>query len=601
MGMFTRKEPGTTSSSSPAEAARRRRMALTASSPAAARTRIAPRATNPDGSRPQQPLPYTAVRSLTASARRVNLDDPNAVEMLARVRNGNVWQSEAWEYYDAIGEIKYAFTLVANVMSRVRLYPARIDDPADAPAALSPKTDDETELRVVEALNRLKSSFGGQPALMRDAALNLCVTGECNLVQTPATSFPISPESWDIRSVDELSVANGRVSVQTTRNAKGDEIQVLPKNAFVARIWRQHPRFSSEADSSLRGMLDLCAELLLLNRTFRATERSRLNSGMMYLPDGLSVAASPDPNDIDLDGDDSVDPALLAGSTSSATADEDEFEEALIEAMTAPIQDEDSAAAVVPLIIRGPAELADKIKQFKFERSFDPALAERSDRVLERIMQGLDVPKDIVTGLSNVKYANALQIDESLYKAHIEPLALLICDALTYVYLRPLLRAMGVPEPEIDRYVIWYDPSEVTTRPNRAEDADAGYDRYIVSEAAWRRSHGFTDDDEPTAEELAERLVIERGSITPEFTEAMLQVIAPDVMQKVRDASQASAGENAVPQELMEAIGGTPATPAEPPEEIPPGVDPFAPPTDGPAPSTTPTPNDTVSPQELLQ
>ena len=52
--------------------------------------------------------------------------------------------------------------------------------------------------------------------------------------------------------------------------------------------------------------------------------------------------------------------------------------------MTTPIRDEDSASAVVPLIIRGPAELGDKIKQFKFERSFDPALAQRADRVLER-------------------------------------------------------------------------------------------------------------------------------------------------------------------------------------------------------------------------
>jgi hypothetical protein len=536
---------------------------------------------------------------MTASARRINLDDQNAVELLARARSGNEWQSEAWEYYDAIGEIKYAFTLVANVMSRVRLYSARIDDPAEAPTQLDPDTDDKVEAMVVGALVRLSSAFGGQPGMLRDAALNLCVTGECNLVQTPASAFPKVDESWDIRSVDEMVVGNGRVSVKTARDARMQDIQLLPKNAFVARIWRQHPRFSNEADSSLRGMLDLCAELLLLNRTFRATARSRLNAGMMYMPDGLSVSASPDPTDIDLLGDDSVDAAALAGASASVTADEDEFEEALIEAMTTPISDEDSAAAVVPLIIRGPAELADKIKQFKFERSFDPALAARSDRVLERIMQGLDVPKDIVTGLANVKYANALQIDESLYKAHIEPLALLICDALTYVYLRPMLRALGVDEPEIEKYVVWYDPSEVTTRPNRAEDADAGYDRYIVSDDAWRRSHGFTDDDVPTPDELAKRLVMERGSITPEFTEAMLQVLAPKLMASMREASQASA-ENPVPDEIMQAIGGTPATPAEPAEVIPEGVDPFAPPT-APAPPTSPTPSDTVSPQELLR
>lgn len=593
MGLFTRGEPSTTPA---AVANRRARARLTAVSPANAAI-SSPRPTyNPDGSRPAQPLPFTAVRSMTASARRINLDDQNAVEMLARARNGNEWQSEAWEYYDSIGEIKYAFTLVANVMSRVRLYAARVDDPAEPPTPIDVNTDNTDEKRVALALSRLSGSFGGQPGMMRDSALNLCVTGEFNLVQTPPNVLPSTKESWDVRSVDELKVTNGRVTIQTSRDARQLDIQLLPTKAFVARVWRQHPRFSNEADSSLRGMLDLCAELLLLNRTFRATERSRLNSGMMYLPDGLSVAASADPDDVDMGGDDSVDSATLAGDTSSVNADEDEFEEALIEAMTTPINDEDSAAAVVPLIIRGPAELADKIKQFKFERSFDPALAERSDRVLERIMQGLDVPKDIVTGLSNVKYANAMQIDESLYKAHIEPLALLICDALTYVYLRPLLTAQGVDEHELKKYVIWYDPSEVTTRPNRAEDADAGYDRYIVSEAAWRRSHGFSDEDVPTADEITRRLIVERGSITPEFTEAMLQVLAPKLMEKVRDASQASA-ENPVPPELMDALEGTPATAPDAPEVIPEGVDPFAPPGTPP----TSTPDDTVSPQELLK
>jgi hypothetical protein len=92
---------------------------------------------------------------------------------------------------------------------------------------------------------------------------------------------------------------------------------------------------------------------------------------------------------------------------------------------------------------------------------------------------------------------------------------------------------------------------------------------------------------------------MERGSITPEFTEAMLQVLAPKLMASMREASQASA-ENPVPDEIMQAIGGTPATPAEPAEVIPEGVDPFAPPT-APAPPTSPTPSDTVSPQELLR
>jgi hypothetical protein len=251
------------------------------------------------------------------------------------------------------------------------------------------------------------------------------------------------------------------------------------------------------------------------------------------LPDGLSVAASPDP-DYPYDDDDSMNQAYTPEEAA------DEFEDQLMDAMTTPIRDEDSASAVVPLIIRGPAELGDKIKQFKFERSFDPALAQRADRVLERILQGLDVPKDIVTGLANVKYSNALQIDESLYKAHIEPLMLLIADAITVVYLRPYLIANGFDPAQVERICVWYDPSQVATRNDRAADADAGFDRGVISGDAWRRSHGFTEQDGPTPTEVALRLLREKGAITPELTEAMLGAVAPDVMKATRLASQAT-------------------------------------------------------------
>jgi hypothetical protein len=506
------------------------------------------------GGVPARPLPYTAVRTLTAAARTVNLQSADEIAKLAKRRGGDAWQSEAWEYYDAIGEVKYALNVVANILSRVRLYAAEVEDPSQPPAQADP--DSPGGAAAIQALKRLDSAYGGQPGLMRDAGLNLAVAGECYLVQVPPGTYPHeTPESWDVRSVDELSVTtNGVATLQTRRDGDASSKQKLPKGAFIARIWRPHPRFSDEADSSMRGILDNCAELLLLNKTFRATAKSRLNAGMLYLPDGLGVAATADP---DLDEDATTDPADPAFATADTT-ETDDFEEALLDAMTTPISDEESAAAVVPLLVRGPEQLADKIKLIKFERSFDPALVVRADRVLERIMQGIDVPKDVVTGLANVKYANAVQIDESLYRAHIEPLALLLCDALTVIYLRPALRAAGIAPSELHRYVIWYDPSEVTTRPNRSEDANSGYEKTVLSGAAWRRAHGFTDEDAPDPTEIAVRMLVDRGPITPELAEALLNVIAPDVMSQVRAHSQAS-NPAPLPPDVAQALGGGPA------------------------------------------
>ena len=512
-----------------------------------------------------QSLPYSTPRAMTAAAARISLNDKGEVEHFKQRRAGasSDWQGEAWEYYDAIGEVKYAFNLVASVVSRIRLYAAAVDNPAETPVSVRSSNfiDPRLASAAERALARLDSAYGGQAGLLRDAALNLSVSGECYLVQFPAKTGTGTPESWDIRSTDELQVDSknaymiiSRRDVTSASRGGNNNAIKLPNQAFVGRIWRVHPRYSEEADSSLRGLLDLCAELLLLNRTFRATARSRLNAGALYLPDGLSVAAQGDP-DYPYDDENEINPGVTVEEA------EDEFEDQLIDAMTTPIRDEDSASAVVPLIIRGPAELGDKIKQFKFERSFDPALAQRADRVLERILQGLDVPKDVVTGLANVKYSNALQIDEALYKAHIEPLMLLIADAITVVYLRPALIASGFTEEDVKRICVWYDPSQVATRNDRAADADSGFDRMAVSMEAWRRAHGFSAADAPDAKELAIRLLIEKGALSPELSEAMINAISPEFMNKIREVQNAGSPTPITPeiqQALDEAAGLTP-------------------------------------------
>jgi hypothetical protein len=521
-----------------------------------------------------EPAAYNTPRALTAAAAQIKIGDKTEAEQFKARRQSasSSWQTEAWEYYDAIGEIKYAFNLVAAVVSRIRIYAASVDNPAEAPVpvTLSSNIDPQLARAAERALARLNSAYGGQAGLLKDAALNLQVTGECYLVQVPERLGTGLPESWDMRSVDELQLdSRGNYVISPIRDISGSSSNQtsksaikLPKDAFIGRIWKSHPRYSLESDSSLRGLLDLCAELLLLNRTFRATARSRLNAGALYLPDGLSVASSPDPDyPYDEDGE--------YNEQYNAEEAADDFEDQLIDAMTTPIKDEDSASAVVPLIIRGPAELGDKIKQFKFERSFDASLVQRADRVLERIMQGLDVPKDVVTGLANVKYSNALQIDEALYKAHIEPLMLLIVDALTVVYLRPYLIANGYDEEAVAKIQVWYDPSQVATRNDRATDADSGFDKMAVSYDTWRRAHGFSDADAPSPAELALRLVIEKGMITPELTQSMLEAVAPELRELINKASQANSVAP-MPPGIEQLLAGQPVAPeAEAPAEAP--------------------------------
>jgi pilus retraction protein PilT len=165
---------------------------------------------SPQGRATATAAAYFTPRSLTAAASQIKLNDKGEAERFKARRNvqSTSWQAEAWEYYDAIGEIKYAFNLVASVVSRIRLYAAVIQDPSEAPKPLRQVANfDEDLARAAErALQRLDSAYGGQAGLLRDAALNLAVTGECYLIQMPALAGTGFPESWDIRSVDELGL-----------------------------------------------------------------------------------------------------------------------------------------------------------------------------------------------------------------------------------------------------------------------------------------------------------------------------------------------------------------------------------------------------------
>lgn len=474
-------------------------------------------------------VPYNHLRAITGSAQRVSLGNKDETDALKKRRGSDAWQTDAWEYFDAIGEIKYAANLIGSIMSRVRIFPAVIVNPDEPPAHVTDVDEMDPKLKVAaeRALRRLDTANGGHAGILSRGAVNIWVAGECYLVQIPEKSGTGTPENWDIRSVDELVVGNGgKVALKKTRSASNSN-EDLPDKAFVGRIWRSHPRYSDEADSSLRAIRDACDELLLYSRLSRTIGRSRMNAGALLLPDGLSLAENADQDAEALDED---------GVTIQTDTQTDEFEDELMQAMTSPILDEDSAAAVVPMLIRGPIELLAGVKHLGFERSLDPQLVARADRALERVLQGLDMPKDVVTGLANVKYSNAVQIDESLYKAHIEPLILLFVDALTAVYFRPALESYGFTPEQARSCVVWYDPSEILTRPDRAQSANDGFDRKAISDDAWRRAHGFNESDAPTPRELLTRMVIDRAQVTEPLAEAVLKALDPDLMDAIRDS-----------------------------------------------------------------
>jgi hypothetical protein len=84
-----------------------------------------------------------------------------------------------------------------------------------------------------------------------------------------------------------------------------------------------------------------------------------------------------------------------------------------------------------------------------------------------------------------------------------------------------------------------------------------------VSLDTWRRAHGFTEADAPTPKEITLRMLMDKGALTPELTEAMLGALAPDVMKATRMAQQA-ASVAPVPPEVERLLRGPEETTEEP-------------------------------------
>lgn len=359
-----------------------------------------------------EPAKRSEQRPITASGKRLDLTKELDRNQL-RQNVYEEWQREAWAYFDAIGEIKYGFGMLAAVMSRIRLFAGVDLDPDSAPLSVNAyvkrqhdqtaeeQEDDQARLLQLppyitekhlkyseKLIKELLDGPGGASGFMRNFTLNMSVAGECYLVQYD--------DAWHIKSTHEIIVQvdgsiylrEQRASTQasTTSGVSGLD-KLLPKDTYVARMWRPHPRYSNEPESSMLGIREPCDELITLQRMIRTVARSRMNAGILYIPEGLSVAGSTLDEDV-------------------ATEEElhDELIQDLYDTFTDPIEDEASPASVVPSIISGPADMAKAITHITVSRETDQWLVERSDRALERILQGIDMPKDVVSGMANVKY-----------------------------------------------------------------------------------------------------------------------------------------------------------------------------------------------------
>lgn len=309
------------------------------------------------------------------------------------------WQIRAFGFYDLLGEIKYSSQFYSRSLSNLVLYAAEKNDDGDIV---------ETENQEVkDAVERIKDpGGGGRSGLLGAYGRLMFLVGEALLFVSINNDTEL--EQWEMLSTDELRLLDGNYTRFMAPTLPATLFKPAPDDAYLPvlnkdghdqfqtgqaaayRLHRQHPRFSAIADSTLQGALDIAEELVLLTQVVRARARSRMaTAGLLFIDERITTRpdeAAPDEDAL-----------------------EDPFLEDLTEALTAPITDEGTAAAVVPLIARVKVPDGVKMQDLVYHLQIvDPLqiYPETGLRMecIRRLAIVLDMPPEILLGTGTANH-----------------------------------------------------------------------------------------------------------------------------------------------------------------------------------------------------
>lgn len=457
-------------------------------------------------------------------------------ETLRSIGKKRDWQTQAWEMYDEVGEFHAAVNWLGHSLSRCKLYVGELPD--DRTEGDPTPTSDE---RAQQPLDELFGGTAGHPGMLARLAIHLTVPGETYVIALDLDDpdadpdaggvpqpTPLAPDGepappsvdrrWIVASQEEFDSKDGKTTVRLPDADRVVAVDVA--RSTVIRMWRPHARKAWDADSPARACLPALRELVTTSARINADLESRLaGAGILVMPASASVARTGPADTTAPDGGEQ-----LVDDPDYAT---------LINAIVTPISDRESASAVVPVLLRVDDAAVDKVKHISFATPLDARVESLRDGAIRRLALGLDVPPEVLLGMTDANHWTGWQIEESAVKLSVEPLLGLICNALTQHYLRPAHAALGVANPE--RYVIWYDVSELVLRPNRFEQALKMWHEGLVGAAAVLREGGFSEDDAPTTTEQARHLLIKlvTGNVSPDVARPYLLALglpAPEAL-----------------------------------------------------------------------
>ncbi len=378
------------------------------------------------------------------------------------------WSRDAWEYYETTPEFSFGVNWKASLVSKARLIAAR------RPQQLGDEPTPITEGLAVDLVSMIDDSADGMAGLLEGFSVSLDVPG----IAFTVAGLNDTEVDWRVFSDEEVRVKAKRYQVQVGSSEK--DWLTVPDDALMIQVWRPDKRRHSRPWSPAKPLLGTLRELQNINNHIEATLISRLaGAGIIFTPKEMVFPSK--------------------GENSDA---EDPFADELMEAMTTPIKDRASAAAYVPIHVEGPGEHLDKITHMTFWSDVSAQILEMRESAIRRLATGLDVPAEVILGMADANHWTGWLIDEQATKVAVEPALRRIAAGLSYSYLIPMLTAAG--EFQGDE-IVWFDISEIVTRPDRSDQATAAHTALAISTPAYLNEVGLDESAIPTTAQLREQ------------------------------------------------------------------------------------------------
>lgn len=422
--------------------------------------------------------------SLLGAAVPINLGEAASWQMFKL--GDHRWQWEAWRHYDICGELRFVVNWIGNAISRCRMYAAQV-------APDGTVGDESTDERVRIIAETMFGTPAAKAQAQRLMGINMMVAGDVFIVaegyqQTGQNGEP-DRDKWYVCSSAEVFRRGDDIMVRRSITHGGGTYRLDPAKDLLIRVWNPHPRRHDAADSTTRAILPVLRELEQSTKRVFAELDSRLaGAGILLLPDNIDFPRPPTENPGD------PQPSGAYG-----------FMQLLQQTMATSLQQRDSAAALVPLMLQASPDALDKIKHLTFESQISDKIIDMRVEAIKRMAMALDIPPEVLTGMGASNHWSAWQIEESSIKVHIEPLLIQLADALNIGYFQPALKAAGVTDA--DKYTLWFDIAALTVRPNRSDQALQYVEKGLISDESARANAAFSDDDAPDEKEKVYRIV----------------------------------------------------------------------------------------------